>query len=259
MQQGDLTLHVEGVSRLHAIHPFNKLAYILLTGCVVYCAPGGWRPDAIILALSLGIGAMSDVLPHIWKFSLRMLLPLALFMLPIHGFLHPDNHTPLLSVHGIVLYQEGVEFAGTVLLQLAAVLTASLLFVFTTHPGDLIASLTQAGWPPFAAYLLGGPLLMLPAMRARIGIIQAAQRSRGLDSEGSLIKRARSLGPLVIPLVLGAFAEIDQRAIALELRGFTLPGKHTSLRVVNDSRLQRTLRWLLLFASLSLVVSSILL
>jgi len=178
-------------------------------------------------------------------------------MLTIHGLLFPGNHTVAFSVHGVPIYAEGLRFAGTVLLQLTAVLTASLLFVFTTHPADFLSALNQAGWPPYAAYLMGSPLLMLPAMRARTATIQAAQRARGLDSDSGIMGRIRSLAPLVTPLVLGAFSEIEQRAIALELRGFSALGPRTSLRDVADSRAQRTLRRIMLAASIGLIIHAV--
>lgn len=253
-QQDSISLYRRGVSPLHKLHPFNKLAYVLLTGTAVYCAPGGWMPDAALLAANLLLAAVCGILPGVLNIAWRTLLPLALFMLPIHGFLYPANHTVLYAASGLTLYLEGVQFAGTILLQLAAILTSSLLVVLTTHPGDFITALTRAGWPPSLAYVFGSPLLMLPAMRTRIHVIQAAQRARGLDTEGNMLKRLRFLPSLVAPFVLGAFAEIDQRAIALELRGFRSPGAKTALRLVPDSPLQQAARWLLLCVSVLFVI-----
>ncbi|UZP68534.1 energy-coupling factor transporter transmembrane protein EcfT [Desulfovibrio mangrovi] len=254
MQPARLTLYVEGTSWLHSRHPFSKLAYILLTGVVVYCAPGGWIPDAAILTLNIILAAHCRVLLPLWKLSWRTLLPLSIFMLPIHGLLFPHNHTPVCTVFTVTLYAEGLHFAATILLQLAAILTASLLFVYTTHPAGYITALTQAGWPPFVSYLLGSPLLMLPAMRARTATIQAAQRARGLDSEAGITSRIRALAPLVTPLVLGAFAEVEQRAIALELRGFSSTTLRTSLREVQDSSQERLARRLMLVTSTGLIL-----
>lgn len=257
MHSPSLTLYTEGTSWLHSRHPFSKLAYLLLIAVAVYCAPGAWIPDAALLVLNVALAAWCDILPAVWKLSWRTMLPLALFMLPIHGLLFPDNHTPVYTLQGITLYAEGLHFAGIILLQLATILTASLLFVFTTHPADYITSLTMAGWPPFVAYLMGSPLLMLPAMRARTATIQAAQRARGLDSEGGLMGRIRALPPLVTPLVLGAFSEIEQRAIALELRGFSATGPRTSLREVTDSALQRAARRAMLALSFGLAAYAV--
>lgn len=254
MRSDGTTLYIEGSSPLHSHHPFGKLALVLLTGVMVYCAPGGWIPDAAMLALIIILTAASGIFPAVWKFALRTILPLSLFMLPIHGFLNPDNHTPLLTWQSMTLYREGLLFAGMILLQLTTIITASLIFVFTTHPADLLSALKNTGCPPSLAYLFGSPLLMLPAMRTRINTIQSAQRSRGLDSDGNILKRIRALGPLVAPLVLGAFSEIEQRAIALELRGFRSQCKQTSLREVPDSKTQQILRWLMVLTALLLLL-----
>jgi energy-coupling factor transport system permease protein len=254
LQPSGTTLFIEGKSWLHANHPFNKLSYLLLTGGVAYCAPRAWVADVLLLGLNTLFAAMSGILPAFRKITWRALLPLALFMIPIHGCLYPGNQTPVAAYDTIVFYLEGLQFAGTTLMQLAAILTASLLFVFTTHPADFITALTQARWPSSIAYLMGSPLLMLPAMRSRIDVILAAQQARGLDAQGSLLKRIWSLAPLAAPLILGALTEIEQRAIALELRGFNCSCKKTSLRIVTDSYAQRVARWLMLFVSLIIVL-----
>lgn len=208
------TLFVNRKTWLHKLHPFNKLAYILLTGVVVYLGPAEWYVEALL---------SGEVFKATWLLVWRTLLPLSFFMIIIHGFLYPENRTILVSMSGVHFYQEGFLFAQNILLQLAAVLTASLIFVLCTHPTDLITAISQAGFPQSLAYLVGSPMLLLPIMRARIRTIQDAQRARGLDSEGSFKKRFLALFPLVAPLVLGSLVEIEQRSIALEIRGFRAP------------------------------------
>ncbi len=249
MRSQATTLFIEKRSRIHDCHPFCKVFYILLVGVAAYFEPGTAAAAATLLALNLGLAALGRVLLPTWKFCRRILLPIAVFMLPIHGFLYPDNHTVLYAWHGLILYQEGLVFGATILLQLAAVLTASLLFVLTSRPADFIAAMAKAGLPSSLAYIMASPLLMLPAMRARSSVIKAAQQARGLDAGGGLLGRIRALPPLIAPLVLGTFTEIEERAIALELRGFRSRTAKTSLREVPDSTGQRIFRRGLLVAA----------
>lgn len=248
------TLFVCRETWLHGLHPFNKLVYVLLTGVAVYLGPGEWYFEGILIALNLGLAISGDVFKATWRLSWRTLLPLAFFMIVIHGFLYPGNRTILISLGGVHFYQEGFLFALNILLQLTAVLTASLIFVLCTHPIDLITAISQAGFPQSLAYLVGSPLLLLPIMRARIGTIQDAQRSRGLDSEGSFMKRFLALFPLVAPLVLGSLVEIEQRSIALEIKGFSTPGPKTSFRTLSDTTWQQLLRWAMLSVSMLIIV-----
>jgi len=219
------------------------LAYILLTGVTVYLGPGKSLAAACLIILNAGFAVEAAIFIPLWRVLWRTLLPLALYMGIIHGFFNPANHTVLISLGNMSVYQEGIQFTFTVVLQLSAVLSASLLFAFCTHPADLITAVSQAGWPPALAYLLGSPLLLLPAMRERARTIQAAQRARGLETHGRLSQRFRAVFPLITPLILGAIVEIEQRAIALEVRSFNIPGKKTSWRKVTDSVVQGFFRW----------------
>jgi len=244
-------------SRLHRIHPFNKLAYILLTGAVVYCGPYGLSTAAVVLLYNLGVALHNGVFRSTWKLLWRILLPISMFMVPIHGILYPGNQNPLFAFGWIEVCQEGLIFSLTVLMQLAALLSASLLFVLSTHPVDLIAAIQQSGLPQSLAYLIGSPLLLLPIIRERITTIQDAQRSRGLDSEGNVIKRFFCLFPLIAPLVLSSLIQVEQRAIALELKGFNAPGPKTTLRIISDTAWQQRIRWMMLFFSCVVIVYSL--
>ncbi|MEZ7195132.1 energy-coupling factor transporter transmembrane component T family protein [Pseudodesulfovibrio karagichevae] len=251
------TLFVEGRSFVHALNPLTKLAWVLLAGALAYGAPsltlaGQWLVCAALLALNGCLLLTAGAATRAWGLLWRIMLPLMLFMIPIHGLLYPGNRTAIAVWHGIAVYREGLVFAGTILLQVAVLLSASLLFVLCTHPADMVTAVTQAGWSPKLAFLVGSPLLMLPAMRARAATVQAAQRARGLDSEGGLFKRAKGLFPLVKPFLLGAIMDIEQRAVALEVRGFNSRSARTAWREVPDSPAQRRSRWAMLAACLGI-------
>jgi energy-coupling factor transporter transmembrane protein EcfT len=82
-------------------------------------------------------------------------------------------------------------------------------------------------------------------MQAKAQTIIAAQRSRGLDTQSSFLKRIGSLVPLVGPLVFGSLVEVEERAIAIEARGFASTHSKTSLYDVPDTTSDKILRWLL--------------
>jgi energy-coupling factor transport system permease protein len=51
--------------------------------------------------------------------------------------------------------------------------------------------------------------------------------------------------PLVGPLVFGSLVEVEERAIAIEARGFTSTRAKTFLREIPDTGTDRAIRWLL--------------
>lgn len=248
------TLFIDKDSWIQRLHPFTKLSYILLTGVAVYSGIFGWNSTCLLLLVNAVFAASGRILKEVCQALGRIMLPLLLFMIPIHGFLYPDNTTVLLDVYGMTLYQEGLLFALTTLSKLTLVLMTSLLFVFSTHPSDLITALSHSGKSPSLAYLIGSPLLLLAGMRQRIETIQAAQRARGLHTDGNVFQRFCSLAPLILPLVVGAIIEVEQRSIALEVRGFKSTSAKTSLRILADPPLQRLTRWLMLAATVTIIL-----
>lgn len=116
-----------------------------------------------------------------------------------------------------------------------------------------MSDLTRRGMPPQIAYVIISTLQILPQMQAKAQTILAAQRSRGLDTQSSFLKRVSSLFPLVGPLVFGSLVEVEERAIAIEARGFTSTRIKTFLYEIPDSKLDKIIRWLIIL----LVIASI--
>ena len=124
--------------------------------------------------------------------------------------------------------------------------SAFAFLLLSTHPSELMTDLTRRGLPPQFAYVLISTLQIIPQMQAKAQTIIAAQRSRGLDTQSSFFKRVGALVPLARPLVFGSLVEVEERAIAIEARGFTSTHIKTSLHDVPDTGLDRVLRWFLI-------------
>jgi energy-coupling factor transport system permease protein len=60
--------------------------------------------------------------------------------------------------------------------------------------------------------------------------------------------------PIVGPVILGSIAEVEERTMALEARGFTRPGRRTLLWAPADSTAEALLRWALVLGLVALIV-----
>jgi energy-coupling factor transport system permease protein len=120
--------------------------------------------------------------------------------------------------------------------------SAFTLFLLTTHPSELMSDLTRRGLPGQFAYVIISTLQIIPQMQAKAQTILSAQRSRGLDTESTFLKRVGSLVPLVGPLVFGSLVEVEERAIAIEARGFTSTRIKTSLHEIPDTKKDKAVR-----------------
>ena len=237
------SLYLPGNTWLHRLHPLTKLVFSLAAAVIIFGGPGGW-----LFAILPGLLAMlllwrAGLAWRVAQATFRLLGVLACVLVLVHGFFNPHNQTILLELGPFAIGQEGLAFAALIVLRLAATLTASLLLVVTTHPAHLVQALTEAGLPYGLAYLLGSPLLLLPQIAGRVQVIQAAQQARGLETQGSLLQRARALFPLAAPLVFSALVDVEERSLALEVRGFSAPHPKTSLNKLVDTPSQRLTRW----------------
>ncbi len=82
----------------------------------------------------------------------------------------------------------------------------------------------RRGASPRLGYVVMAVLQMIPTMISQTAAITDAQRSRGMETEGSLWTRLRAFLPLMGPLVTSSLIATEERALALEVRGF---GSHT--------------------------------
>jgi energy-coupling factor transport system permease protein len=191
---------------------------------------GGWVAAAVVLAA--GLTAVRARRLRRLALVLLALLPVALSSLVINTLLPAGGG--------------GISTALATLLRLVAFTLPPALLFSTTPPADLIADLEARGLDRRAVFVLGAALAAVPRAQARARDVIEAQRARGLDTEGSWRRRAAGVLPLVGPLVVGSLVEVEERALALEVRAFRAPGRRTVLRRPADSHAERRLRRVLL-------------
>ncbi len=242
-----LSLFAEGGSLLHRAHPITKGLLTLSAIAVAYIAPSApWVTGELLLLLTLVV--VAGVLRRLLAVALVILLPIIALLLVVQGFANPSNHTLLVRAGPLEFFREGVAAGVLSALRIACLVTATFLLSFTTRPTDLAEALMQRGLSPRMGYVVQSALQIIPQTLELAGRIQDAQRARGLETEGTLVRRARAYLPLMLPLVLSSLVATQERAMALEVRGFGMRVKRVSRVVFADSTLQRALRWALVAA-----------
>jgi energy-coupling factor transport system permease protein len=205
-------------------------------------------PATLALVAVMLPAAIAGVLGRLVRTSLLLSLPIAISALLINVFFFPGGATLLFSLGPIHASAEGLSFATEVLARILTLSGAITLFYLTTPPAQLVLDLEHRGVSPRVAFVTLASVQTVPAMVERAATITAAQRARGLDTEGSIWRRLRGLVPLVGPVLLGSIAEVEERTMALEARGFTRPGRRTLLWWPSDTPLEAVARWLLVLA-----------
>jgi energy-coupling factor transport system permease protein len=243
-----------GPSAYHRLNPLTKATLATATAVAAVVLGGLIGPILLVAAAVILPALVAGVLPRLIRTALLLALPIALSAFLVNLFFFPGGQTVLLRIGPIVATAEGMAFALEILVRILAISGAVTLFYLTTRPADLVLDLERRGVSPRIGFVANASVQTVPAMVDRAGQITAAQRARGLDTEGSLWRRIRGVVPIVGPVILGSIAEVEERTMALEARGFTRPGRRTLLWSPRDSRAQGLARWALLALLAALVV-----
>ena len=234
----------------------NPLTVMAITVTVVVAAAS--LPNLIHLLLIYAaclfpLAVWSRLGREFLSISAKLIWPFALSLFLIQGFFAPGQHV-LLNLGPFSFKLEGVVLAVYFCSRLLLGLGAATLLMLTVRPDSLMLALTQRGLPQQVAYIVVTALQIIPNFQSKARSILDAQQSRGLETRGSLRRRVAGLVPLVTPLVLGSLMDLEERAMALEARGFGRPGPRTSYRVLPDSRIQVVVRWLLVALAVLLIL-----
>jgi energy-coupling factor transport system permease protein len=244
--QERLSFYVRRDSPLHRLNPLTKLFLALGLTLVGFLSPWYWTPHLVILLVIIPLAFVGRVQREYFATALRLIFPAAGFLFLMQALFQPVGKTVIFQLWFLHVTLESVAFGFENAARIAAMVSAFTLFLLTTHPSELMSDLTRRGLPSQFAYVIISTIQIIPQMRAKAQTIIAAQRSRGLDTEGGFGKRIGALVPLVGPLVFGSLVEVEERAIAIEARGFTSTKAKTSLHDIPDSSFDRALRWTLI-------------
>lgn len=229
-------------SGIHALNPFTKLSIALTIIVIGLFGPGYWTALGLIFLGVMPLVLISKLFRAYVGVVLKLILPTAGFMFVMQSIFIPGGVTEIFRVGPLTVELETVQRSFLIASRIFLMISSFTFFLLTTHPSELMTDLTRRGLPSQFSYVLISTLQILPQMQAKAQTIIAAQRSRGLDTESSFLRRAGALVPLVGPLVFGSLVEVEERAIAIEARGFTSKRVKTSLHEIPDTNADTVIR-----------------
>jgi len=176
--------------------------------------------------------------------SLRAIFILLLFTVALNMFFMPGEDL-VFSFGFITVYMEGIIRAAMMGSRLILLIFSSSLLTLTTPPIELTGAIEFVLTPlkkirvPAAeiAMMMTIALRFIPTLVEEMDKIMKAQKARGADFEtGGLIKKAKSLIPLLIPLFISAFRRADELAMAMEARCYRPDARRTRMKIHRMAR-----------------------
>lgn len=180
----------------------------------------------LIAALFLALVIRLSGVPFKYMIKgMRSILFLLLITVCFNLFLTPGE--PVLALWKITITREGVYTALTMAVRLTMLIIGSSVMTLTTTPNNLTDGMEKSMRPLRVlhvpvheiAMMMSIALRFIPILLEETDKIMKAQIARGADFEsGNLVKRARAMVPLLVPLFISAFRRANDLAMAMEAR-----------------------------------------
>lgn len=161
--------------------------------------------------------------------GIRPMLWIFIFTAVVNLFMTPGETVWSISIFKFTLNitREGIIQGAKMLYRLFFLITGTSLLTLTTSPlqltdgiETLLRPLSKIKVPSHEiAMMMTIAIRFIPTLAEETDKIMKAQTARGADFEsGNIIRRAKAMVPLLIPLFVSAFRRADELATAMEAR-----------------------------------------
>lgn len=235
----DITLgqYFPADSPIHRLDPRYKLVMIIIYMVMLFSG------DSMIC---LGIGfvytfiavAMTKISLKVYLKSIKPIFPFLLFTAVLNLLFIRDGDI-YFQWKIIKITSEGVNTSLFMIIRIVLLLAGTSVLTYTTSPivltdaiERLLNPLKKLRFPVHElAMMMSIALRFIPTLIEETDKIISAQKARGaeLDS-GNIVKRAKNLIPILIPLLISSFRRAEELATAMECRCYNGGEGRTRLR-----------------------------
>ena len=222
----DITIgqYYQTKSVLHSLDPRTKLIGVLvyLVSLFLFNSISVYIIATIFLVSVIILSRVP--LSYILK-GMKSMVFILLLTVIFNIFLTPG--VPVFTFWKFRITKEGLIIAGYTAIRLLYLIVGSSLLTFTTTPNNLTDGLESLMKPlrtfrvPVheVAMMMSIALRFIPILLDETDKIMKAQQARGADFEhGNILRRAKSLVPILVPLFVSAFRRANDLAMAMEAR-----------------------------------------
>lgn len=222
----DITLgqYYQTESVIHKLDPRVKLVGTICYIISLFLVNNVWGYVAAALFLAAMI-KLSNVPFKFMVKGMRSIIFLLLITVVFNMFLTPGE--VLVSFWKLNITKEGLKLAIMMAIRLSFLIIGSSVMTLTTTPNNLTDGMENLMKPlrkikvPVheIAMMMSIALRFIPILLEETDKIMKAQIARGADFEsGNIMKKAKALVPLLVPLFISAFRRANDLAMAMEAR-----------------------------------------
>ncbi len=230
-------------SVVHRMDPRMKILLLIVFIVIVFCASTLYAFIPVLLFLVLAVRYAR--LP--FRLMLKGIKPLRIILIFtfVLNLFFIQGQTVLVDLGFARITLESVKTAVLYALRLLFLVLGSSMLTYTTAPVPLTDGLERLLSPLKAvrfpahemAMMMTIALRFIPMLLEETDKIMKAQSARGADFEsGNLLKRARAMIPLLVPVFVSAFRRAGDLAMAMEARCYHGGEGRTRLHVLKMAK-----------------------
>lgn len=223
---------------IHKLNPFVKLAWV---SSIVLLAMIFEHPVYLFLVFLVTLPVVfASKGWREWLSLMRFVLYLSVVIVIINTLvMHHGTHVlleftfeiPTLGQPKITL--EAICFGLGMSLRLLAIVSAFTILNFTVHPDDMMLASLKLKLPYKSVLAASLSTRFIPTLIDDLNRLTDVQRSRGLElDKGKFLKKMRSKGAVLVPLLANSLDRTVQVAEAMESRAFGAVKKRTYFREI---------------------------
>ena len=244
----DITLgqYYQTESVIHRLDPRVKLVGTIAYIISLFLVNDIWG----YMVAALFLAAMIKLSNVPFKFmvkGMKAIMFLLMLTVVFNMFLTPGE--ALISVWKLTITKEGLKLAIMMAVRLTFLIIGSSVMTLTTTPNNLTDGMENLMNPlrkfkvPVheIAMMMSIALRFIPILMEETDKIMKAQIARGADFEsGNIIKKAKALVPLLVPLFISAFRRANDLAMAMEARCYRGGDGRTKMKPLIYKKEDRT-------------------
>lgn len=224
-------------SIVHKLDPRVKIVctMLYLISLFMFRSVAGYALCTVFLAVIIRLSKIP------FKFITKGLKPIILLLMItlVFNLFFTSGGNVLVSVGILKITDEGLRASVYMALRLVYLIAGSSLMTLTTTPNaltdgieSLLRPLNKIKVPVHEiAMMMSIALRFIPILLEETDKIMKAQIARGADLEsGSIIERAKSMIPILVPLFVSAFRRANDLAMAMEARCYRGGDRRTKMK-----------------------------
>lgn len=222
----DITLgqYYPANSIIHKLDPRVKLLGTLIFLISLFITDNFIGYIAAVIFLAFAIIVSRVPFSYMVK-GMKAIVMLLMFTVVLNLFMTPGEE--VFSFWKLSITKEGIRTAAFMAIRLIFLIIGSSIMTLTTTPNNLTDGLEKGlGFLKVIkvpvheiSMMMSIALRFIPILMEETDKIMKAQIARGADFEtGNLIKRAKAMIPLLVPLFISAFRRANDLATAMESR-----------------------------------------